>query len=326
MKRLVFLVALALVISGTANVNAAAWKPARDIEFINPNAAGGGSDLNARTIVEVAKAKNFCPTNFMINYKTGGSGAVGFSYLATKRGDPHTLYVLHSGHDLASYVLNWDVKATDLTYIATVAEDALMLCARADGPFKDLKTTVELSKKQRVTCGGASRGTYDHLCMILANNETGAKFEYVNFASSGENVAAMLGGHVDLGVLNPSECIGQVRAGKIIPLATYSPTREPGEFANVPTFVELGYPNLVNIDTRNIVGPPDMPAEAVDFYAGMLKKITETEEWKENYIKRNFLRPIFLGPKESREKLTSTSAVALERFKAEQTEAKDGKQ
>ncbi len=307
--------ALALVfcISATAN---AAWQPKRDVEFINPSAAGGGSDLNARTIAELAKKHGFCPTNIVVNYKTGGSGAVGFAYMASKKGNDHTIFVLHNGHDLASYVLDWDVKAKDLTYLGTVAEDALMLCAMTDAPYKNVQELIETARERRVTCGGASRGTADELCMLMFNAETGSKLEYVNFTSSGENVTAMLGGHVELGVLNPSECIAQVRAGKIRPLVTFSPTREPGEFADVPTMAELGYPNASNVDSRAVAGPPDMPQEAVLFYQEMLRKITETEEWQEVYLKRNFLRPIFLDGQQSREARLKWTSEAMKRFEA----------
>ena len=315
MKKWTLFAILALVLACAASP-AFAWQPTKDIEFVVPSSPGGGSDLNARTIADIAQSEKLCPTNIMVVNKPGGSGAVSFAYVGAKKGDNHTLMVLHNGQDLGSYVLNWDVKAKDLTYIATVAWDAQMLCAVAGTKFgKDLKTTIELSKTERVTYGGSHKGNTDHLSYIMANNQTGAKFKYVMFNSSGEVLSAMLGGHVNLGVLNPSECIGQVRAGKIIPLASYGAKREGGELANVPTFKELGYPDLVITDARAIAGPPDMSPEAVAFYADMLKKITESERWKTGYIEKNFLGPVFLGPEESRKYFLNEADTSLERFK-----------
>jgi len=294
-----------------------AWQPTKDIEFVVPSSPGGGSDLNARTISEFAQSEKFCPTTLKVVNKPGGSGAVSFSYVGAKKGDNHTLMVLHNGQDLGSYVLDWNVKAKDLTYLGTVAFDAQMLCAVAGSRFTDFKTAVELSKQGRVTYGGSHRGNTDHLSYIMANAQTGSKFNYVMFNSSGEVLSAMLGGHVDLGVLNPSECIGQVRAGKIIPLATYSSKREGGDLANVPTFRELGYPDLVITDARAIAGPPDMSPEAVAFYETMLKKITELPKWQTNYIEKNFLTPVFLNSEESRKYFLNEADQALERFKLE---------
>ncbi len=316
-KRSLFAI-LALIL-GFAASPAMAWEPTKDIEFVVPSSPGGGSDLNARTISEFASSQKLCPTTIKVINKPGGSGAVSFSYVASKKGDNHTLMVLHNGQDLGSYVLDWDVKAKDLTYIATVAFDAQMLCAVAGSKFTDFKTAVELSKQGRVTYGGSHKGNTDHLSYIMNNMQTGAKFRYVMFNSSGEVLSAMLGGHVDLGVLNPSECIGQVRAGKIIPLATYSGKREGGDLANVPTFRELGYPDLVIQDARAISGPPDMSPEAVAFYENMLKKITELPQWKTNYIEKNFLTPVFLNAEESRKYFLNEADQALERFKLEDT-------
>jgi len=321
MKKWTVLAAMALTL-GLAAPAAHAWEPTKDVEFVVPSAPGGGSDLNARTISEFAQSNKLCPTTIKVVNKPGGSGAVSFAYVAAKKGDNHTLMVLHNGQDLGSYVLNWDVKAKDLTYIGTVAFDAQMLCAVKGSKFTDLKTAVDLSKQGRVTYGGSQKGNTDHLSYIMSNAQTGSEFKYVMFNSSGEVLSAMLGGHVDLGVLNPSECIGQIRAGKIIPLATFSAQREQGELSEVPTFVELGYPNLVITDARAVAGPPDMSPEAVAFYENMLKQITELPTWKTNYIEKNFLTPVFMGAEESRAYFIGEADKAMARFKEDGLSAK----
>lgn len=316
MKQRSIFAILALILVFSASP-AMAWEPTKDIEFIVSSSPGGGSDLKARVIAEFAASAKLCPTTLKVINKPGGSGAVGFSYVAAKKGDNHTLMVLHNGQDLGSYVLNWDVKGKDLTYIATMAYDAQVLCALAGSKFTDYKTAVELSKQGRVTYGGAHKGNTDHLSSIMCNMQTGSKFNYVMFNSAGEVASAMLGGHVDLGVFNASECIGQVRAGKLLPIAIYSSERAGGEFANVPTFKELGYPDLVITDSRAIVGPPGMSPEAVAFYEDMLRKITELPKWKTDYIEKNFLTPAFLNSEESRAYYLKEADQSLERFKLE---------
>lgn len=314
MKKWTLFAILALCL-GLAAAPAAAWEPTKDVEFIVPSAPGGGSDLNARTIAEIAQSAKLIPVNFLIVNKPGGSGAVSFSYVAGKKGDNHTLMVLHNGQDLGSYVLNWDVKGKDLTYIGTVALDAQILCAVAGSKFADLKNAIELSKKERVTYGGSQKGNTDHLSYIVLNKETGANFKYVMFNSSGEVLSAMLGGHVDLGVLNPSECIGQIRAGKLVPLASFSAKRESGELASVPTFTELGYPKVVIQDARAIAAPPGMSPEAVAYYENLLKQVTEQPKWKTDYVEKNFLTPVFINAADSRAYFTNEAEQSMERFK-----------
>ncbi len=66
-----------------------------------------------------------------------------------------------------------------------------------------------------------------------------------------------------------------------------------GVFTDVPTFKELGYPGIVVVESRAIAAPPAMSPEAVDYYVEMLRKVTETAEWKNDYIAKNFLDPVF---------------------------------
>ncbi|MGI6037095.1 MAG: Bug family tripartite tricarboxylate transporter substrate binding protein [Limnochordia bacterium] len=273
------------------SVAAASWVPTRDIEFVVPSAAGGGSDLNARTISELARKYGFCPVPIMVVNKPGGSGAVAFSYVNTKKGDAHTLMVLHSGQAVGSYVNNWQVKTDDLTYIGTVAFDELTLGVRKDSPYQDIQSLLEAGKANpgRITIGGSQRGNSDHLSFELMNKYTDGEYTYVMFNSSGEVMSAVLGGHVDVGIFNPAECIGQVEAGEVIPIVTFAAERLSGLFADIPTFGEVGYPQIQVTEVRAISGSPDMPEEAIRFYEELLRQVTETEEWKRDYLDRNLL-------------------------------------
>ncbi|HBG16794.1 MAG TPA: tripartite tricarboxylate transporter family receptor, partial [Firmicutes bacterium] len=67
--------------------SASKWAPEREIEFVVPSSPGGGSDLNARTIADLAQKNKFSPYALMVVNKPGGSGAVSFAYMNTKKGD-----------------------------------------------------------------------------------------------------------------------------------------------------------------------------------------------------------------------------------------------
>lgn len=325
MKRLTTLQTLlpsTLVILMALPAAALAWQPDGDIDLIVPSSPGGGSDLNARTIADIARKEKLVPDGIKVINKPGGSGAVSFSYVNSKKGNDETLMILHSGQDLGSYVLNWAVKGKDLTYLGTVAYDDLMICAVAGSEYTDIKKVIEASKTKRITYGGAQKGNGDHLSYLMLNNSTGSKFKYVMFNSAGEVTSAMLGGHVNIGIFNPSECIAQARAGKFVPLATFSSQRLTGEFSEVPTFQELGYPNLVIREARAIAGPPKMSANAVKFYEKMLKDVTSTPQWQNEYIAKNFLTPVFLGAKETRDYFVKASPEAAEQIKKDELSKK----
>lgn len=295
----------------------AAWAPTKEIEFVVPSAPGGGSDLNARVIADFSQKNKLSPKSFMVVNKPGGSGAVSFSYVYGKKGDAHTWMVLHSGQVMSAIVNKSPVKADMLTYIGVVGFDDLLLGVNKDGKYKDIQSVIKTAKEKpdTVKIGGSQRGNSDHLSFEMFNKYTGGKATYVQFNSSGEVMAALLGGHIDVGIFNPSECVGQVTAEKVIPIVTFAKQRIPGAFSKVPTFTELGYKDLQLSEVRAISGPPDMPAEAVKFYEDLLKKITDSEEWKKNYIEKNSMTPVYMNAAETKKFFNEQSILYEKMFK-----------
>lgn len=293
------------------------WVPTKEIEFVVPSAPGGGSDLNARVINDFSQKHKLSPKSFMVVNKPGGSGAVSFSYVYSKKGDPHTWMVLHSGQIMSAIVNNSPVKADMLTYIGVVAFDDLLLGVKQDGKYKDIQSVIKASQENpdTVKIGGSQRGNSDHLAFEMFNKYTGAKATYVQFNSSGEVMSALLGGHVDVGIFNPSECTGQVKAEKVIPIATFAKQRIPGLFKGAPTFGEIGFTDIQLSEVRAISGPPDMPAEAVKFYEDMLKKITDTEEWKKDYIEKNAMTPAYMNAADTKKFFNEQSVLYEKMFK-----------
>lgn len=283
-----------LVAFVAATVVAGEFVPVKEITIIVPSNAGGGSDLNARTIANIAQKNGFSPRSFMVVNKGGGSGAVGFTETFAKRGDDHTLMILHSGQAMGAYVNDWKTKTEDLTFIAVLAFDDLFLGVKADSPWTSVEDLIAASKAdpEEVTIGGSQRGNSDHLAFESFNQATNAQASYVSFNSSGDVMSALLGGHVDVGIFNPLEFIGQIQAGAVKPLVTFAPKRLGGMFEDVPTLKELGY-KVVVVENRAIAGAPGMSEEATKFYSDMLQKVTETDEWKKDYIEKNYLDPVF---------------------------------
>lgn len=296
---------------------AAAWVPTKEIEFVVPSAPGGGSDLNARIIGEFSQKYQLSPKNFMVVNKPGGSGAVSFSYVFNKKGDAHTWMVLHSGQVMSAIVNKSPVKADMLTYLGVVAYDDLLLGVKKDGKYKDIQSLIKDAKENpdKVKIGGSQRGNSDHLSFEMLNKYAGTKATYVQFNSSGEVMSALLGGHIDVGIFNPIECDGQVKAGIVTPLVAYSQKRIPGLYKDTPTFTELGYKDIQLTEVRAIAGPPDMPPAAVKFYEDMLKKITDTDEWKKNYIEKYSMTQVYMNAADTKKFFNEESKKYEQLFK-----------
>ncbi|SHL69822.1 Bug family tripartite tricarboxylate transporter substrate binding protein [Halomonas cupida] len=298
------------VFSGSAS----AWEPERNVEFIVPYSAGGGSDINARMLVEVIRQNDFVDQTILVNNRPGGSGAVGNSYTFNKRGDDHTIMTFNGGQMMSMVTNDADVQLEDLTPLGTLALDTLLLGVAADSDIENVDELVEQAKQDpgSVTIGGAGRGGEDHLAFAMLNSSLGADFQYVPFGGTGEVTSALLGGHIDAAVYKLGSRMdpAQVRS-----LAALAEERLEAPYDDVPTFAELGHPDIKLMIFRGYAGPPDMPAEAVAYWEGVLEKASESEQWNNDYIDKNNLIGTFVGAEESAEFYSEEKARYTEKFK-----------
>ncbi len=287
-----------LIVSAPAAAGAA-WEPTKPIEFVIPAGTGGGADQMARLIAGIAEKHKLSPRPIIVVNKSGGAGAEGFLHVKGKKGDAHTIIItlsnlfttpLHTG-----VPFNWK----DLTPIARMALDEFILWVNADTPYKTAKEYIAAVKEKSGTMkmGGTGSAQEDQIITILLEQSQGAKFIYVPFKGGGEVCVNLVGKHVDSTVNNPIECVSHWKAGRVRPLAVFDTARIPvAEWKDVPTVKEALGVDIHYLMLRGIFGAPDMPKEAVEWYQGFLKKVTETPEWKK-YMEEGALKPAFVsGP------------------------------
>ncbi len=282
---------------------AQAWEPEGTVEFVVPYSAGGGSDVNARLLVEAWRKHDIVDANVVVLNKSGGSGAVGNTYTFSKDGDPNTIQTYVSGQMMSSISNNAAVKLEHLTPLGTLTLDTLLLVTRSADDYADFAALVEAAAKEpnSVTIGGVSRGSEDHLVFTMLNDSVDAELQYVPFDGGGDVLSALLGGHVDAAIFNPSEIGQQVEAGRAHPLGAFSEERLAAPFEATETFGEMGYADVAISLFRGYVGPPNMPAEAVAYWENALKEAYETETWQQEYIADKGLIGRFIGAADSAE-------------------------
>ncbi len=276
--------------------------PSKSVELVVPYSAGGGSDINGRTIAEIVQKYKFSPEPLMVVNKPGGSGAVGNAYSYSKKGSDYSLLTMIGGQAASAIYNNADVKADMFTPIAVMLYDVIFLGVGKSSPFRDLKSLVEYAKANpgEVVIGGPNIGNEEHYAYKLLENTTGIKLKYVSFSGTGEVVTALLGDHIDVGLFKPAAAQTQVEVKNINPLVVYSGKRLKGEYLDVPTFEELGYKPVDLQIYRAIVAPPGISAEAVKFWEDVLRKVSETPEWQEGYIQKSLLNSTFIVGEEAR--------------------------
>jgi putative tricarboxylic transport membrane protein len=280
---------------------AAEYKPTRPVEFVVHNGPGSGNDVFARALIQVIEQEKLMPVRMQVANKVGGGSTTASSYLVEKAGDPNVIAVFVNIW-LTDPLVQAEAKSKllDMTPIALIQIEPALVVTTAASPYKTLGDFVAAAKEKpgQLKQSGGSITSRENVVRQLLMNKSGARWSFISFPGGGERIAALLGGHVDMMILDPSEAREQVRSGKLRVLAQVAEKRLP-DFQDVPTLKEAGFdvPDVPQI--RGVVGPPAMPADAVAFYASLFEKTTRTPAWQ-RYLKDNQFQDAFLSPEETR--------------------------
>jgi putative tricarboxylic transport membrane protein len=283
-------VTLSLAALAVAAPALAQWKPTKPVDLIVHTGPGGGSDLLARAMVAMFEKEKLVAVRINVINKPGGNGAVAAAALAERKGDPHTIGLITSVW-IAGPLTSAEAKITvhDLKPIAQLMLEPAVFAVKADSPYKTLKDFIEAAKAKPGTLkqSGGSVTSRDNIVRLSLQHATGAKWAFVSFPGGGERLAALLGGHVDIMVIEPQEAGEQVRAGKLRVLAQLTDKRLPA-WQDVPTLKEAGYDVETTPQIRAVVAPPEQPAEASAYWEHTFDALRKTESWKK-YIHDNQL-------------------------------------
>ena len=291
----VFFIALTVAVAA-GNALAASPFPDKPISLIVPYGAGGGSDMFARTLAAAMEKERLLAKPVIVENKPGGSGAIGFAYVASKKKDPYYLLTAVTSFITTPHMGNSPVNFRDFTPINNFVFDEYMLVVAANAKYKTLKdlTAEAKANPKKITIGGSAVGGADSLCTYMLEKEAGIQLNYIVFHSGGEVNAALLGGHINLMVANPGEALELYRAGKVRILGVYAEKRLAGA-PDIPTLKEQGI-NAVYVQNRGLCAPAEIPADARKVLEEAFFKCTKTDSYKK-YCKENLLTEAWMdGP------------------------------
>lgn len=265
-----------------APVFAQGFTPTRPVEAVVHTGPGGGSDILARAIALMIEKENLMPVRLQVVNKTGGGGAVAAAYLAEKKGEQHTIGFFTGvwlTNPLTSEKANVTLK--DLTPIARLVLEPAVIAVKADAPYKSLGDFINAAKQNpgQLKQSGGSITSRDNVVRQQLQQATGARWAFISFPGGGERIAALLGGHVNMMVIEPAEAGEHIRAGNMRVLAQVNDTRLPA-FPNIPTIKEAGINVTPVPQVRGVVAPPGIPAANVAYWEGVFRKLTQTASWK----------------------------------------------
>jgi tripartite-type tricarboxylate transporter receptor subunit TctC len=276
-----------------------AWQPNKPVEFIVPAGMGGGADVMARFISPLIEKYKLSPKPFVVMNKSAGAGAEGFLYVKGKKADPNVIIITLDNTFTTPLATGVPFNWKDLTPFARLALDYFILWVNAEAPYKTANEYIEAVKKEpgKFIMGGTGTAQEDQIITVQMEQAFGLKFTYVPFKGGGDVAVALVGKHVNSTVNNPAEAVSHWKVGRLKPLAVVDHERiNLPDYKDIPTMKEATGVDLSYLMLRGIFAAPGITKEQQDFYVDVMKKVTETPEWKK-YISDMGLKATFLtGP------------------------------
>jgi tripartite-type tricarboxylate transporter receptor subunit TctC len=252
-------IAVLAVILGCAAVRAE-----DTIRIVVPFAAGGPVDAMARLLANEMQAP--LGATIIVDDRGGAGGVIGTEAVARAPADGRTLLVGSQGSHVISALLRDDLKydpVKSFAPIAMVGHVPMLLVVSPDSPAADFKALLALAKTKKLTYASAGPGTVMHIAGELINSGAHVSITHVPYRGVALALPDLMAGRLDVIPADPPVLLPLVAAKKLRPIAVLG-TERLAALPDVPTTVELGYPDMIMENWYGLLAPagiaPDMAA------------------------------------------------------------------
>ncbi len=269
----------ALIIPMGASAQAFPTKP---ITLVVPNPPGGLVDTSARLVAE--PLARVIGQSVVVDNKPGASGNLAYQTVARAAKDGHTLLVSYSGYHIANPILMdklpWELK--DLTPVGLITVATNVIAVHPSVPANNLKEFIAYAKQHpgKLNYASQGNGSVSHIGTEIFKLQTGVSMVHVPYKGSGQAIADVLGGQVELFITTPPSVMQHVQSGKLKALAVTGKTRHPG-MPNVPTVAEAGLANFELESWVALYAPAGTPPAVLQKLSLDVKRSMELPETKQ---------------------------------------------
>jgi tripartite-type tricarboxylate transporter receptor subunit TctC len=241
--------------------------PSKIVRFIVPFAPGGSSDIIARSVANQLSLT--LGRQVVVENRGGGGGNIAMEEVKRAAPDGHTLILGHIG----TLAVNPAIYGAKLPYdpikdflpVTLLAVVPNVIAVNPTVPIDSLAELVKAAKAQpgKLNYGSAGNGSAGHLAMEYFKLTAGIDLVHVPYRGTGPMLTDLLGGQVEATFNGIPPIIGQIKSGKLRPLAVGSPQRVR-VLADVPTIAESGYPGFETSQWYGLMTPAGVPRPIVD--------------------------------------------------------------
>lgn len=217
--------------------------PAHPVRFIVPLGPGSGSDTITRLVAKLAAPEFGQPT--FVDNKPGGDTILAVQGVMAAPADGYSVLMLSPSSMVINPLVNDSLPydpQRDLRPLATALRSAAVLVTSSNSPYKSFADVMAAARKSPKTVSMASYSHHYRIGSLMLQQAAGVEFNYIPYKSPSQVQTDLMGGSVDLALLDIGGAIPLIASGKLRPLAVTGKERHP-QLAQVPTVRESGLPN-----------------------------------------------------------------------------------
>ena len=247
--------------------------PEKPLWWVVPYPAGGSADVVSRIITKRLSERLKQP--IIVDNKPGATGALGAGFVAHAAPDGYT--VLYQGFDLAINPLVRTLTFDPLKHLTPVTQVSNMwtiMVAPKDAPYNTFAEFMDYARKNpdKVNFGTTGAASAGHLTGELFKKESKLNMVHIPFKGGGPGVVAAIGGQVSIYYATPGSGMPYIQSGQLKPLVVSAPARM-ATLPNIPTFTDVGYPNIVSSEWTGVLVPQGTPADIVQFLNREIREV-----------------------------------------------------
>ncbi|MGH8617016.1 MAG: Bug family tripartite tricarboxylate transporter substrate binding protein [Burkholderiales bacterium] len=273
--------------------------PSRPIRLVVPVPPGGAADFTARLVG--AKLADALGQSVVVENRGGAAGVIATELVSTATPDGYTFLLSSSTtHGISPVLykkLPYDAMKS-FTHVGLIASVPAVMAVNQSVPVNSVKEFVALAKAKpgAILFGSSGSGSPPHLMGELFKFVSTAPITHVPYKGSGPAVIDLVGGQIQVMFDGLPSLIGQIKGGKLKPLAAVSAKRS-AVLPDLPTMAEAGYPGVEGGLWFGVSGPPGLPRAVVERISKEIFAVTAQADVKERFASVGaYASP--LGPKE----------------------------
>ena len=288
----------ALGVAPHACAQAPDW-PGKPVRFIVPFPPGGSVDPLAR--LTGARLHAALGQQFVIDNRTGASGAIGTAIAAKSSPDGYTYVFVFDTHAVnPTLITNLPFDTLkDFASVMIVATAPMVLTTSPSKPFKSFDDVVKLAKAKPavLTFGSVGSGSLGHLAMMLVQQQLGLKMIHIPYKGGGPALTDAIGGQIDIAVTSVAVPGPHIRAGRLRAVVTTGDKRTQS-IPDTPTMIESGLPGFSAHAWWGIITPAGIPQPVLNkMHAELTKAYGQPELRKQ--LTEQFSMDLVVGTPEA---------------------------